>query len=69
MNYAPSFGQEKEMFKLIPVICTPFAVPLILGLMSLWWVTKSRFDRCAAVSLRMAEAILGSALVSLERDA
>jgi hypothetical protein len=57
------------MYKLIPVICTPFAVPLVLGLMSLWWVTQSRFDRCALGSLQIAEAIMGSALVSLERDA
>lgn len=69
MNDASYSGQEKVMFKLIPVICTPFAVPLVLGLLSLWWVTQSRFDRCALGSLQIAEAIMGSALVRLEQDA
>ena len=57
------------MFKLLPVICAPLAVPLVLGLMSLWWVTQSRFDRCARGCLRIAETILGSAFVRLEWDA
>ena len=51
------------MFKLITVICTPLAVPLVLGLMSLWWVTQSRFDRIATVSFQMANGIMGSAPV------
>jgi hypothetical protein len=51
------------MFKLIIVICTPLAVPLALGLMSLWWVTQSRIDWFATVSFQMANGIMGSAPV------
>jgi len=54
---------DKEMFKLISAICTPLAVPLVLGLMSLWWVTRSCFDRFATVSFLMANGIMGSAPV------
>jgi hypothetical protein len=57
------------MFKLITVICTPLAVPLVLGLMSLWWVTQSRFDRIATVSFQMANGIMGSALDRLNHGA
>lgn len=56
------------MFKLIPVICAPLAVPLVLGSMSLWWVTQSRFDRWALGSLQIAAAVMGSALSRLEQD-
>ena len=69
MNDASYIGQEKVMCKFIPVICAPLAVPLVLGLMSLWWVTQSRFDRCALGCLQIAEAILGSAFVRFEWDA
>ena len=59
----------KAMFKMITVICGPVAVPLILGLVSLWPLTQSRFERCAPAFWQMAEAIMGSAPDRLEFDA
>ena len=47
------------MFKLITVICTPLAVPLVLGLMSLWWVIQVLRENVPpiAIPFRMKGAV------------
>jgi hypothetical protein len=69
MNYALILGLEMGKCSNRPTDFTPAAVPLVLGLLSLWWVTQSRLDRFAMVFLQIAEEIMGPGLVRLEEDA